>query len=358
MAALESTWRAALLLALVPGCQDQIIGALPTSDATLDTSVTAGDATGEAESETAIDATTDATTDTTAGTEEPTGPAPTFVAVGQVSRRLVSSDGGSTWPIDLMGVEGDPEEVLTSVTFGEDRFVAVGGLDFGRSMVSDDGATWSEHEDGLPQLRDVVYGSGMFVAVGWSGRRAWSWDGLSWNDIPVEEPGDLFESIAYGDGVFVATGWGGLRLRTIDAQQWTNRVTDLGDGLTDVVYGNGRFVAIGRNDGRVVVSEDGVDWTGEAELGARGKGLCFGDGRFLALGDMRAHLSVDGLAWESYDVAPTLERCAWGDGVFVATEPQDRRWRSTDGIDWEPVDVAAPVGPGLADIAFGPVLAP
>lgn len=332
----------ALVLA---SCNDQIIGALPleTTGATDDEAST-GEGAG-----TSAGATTEAASATTAG--EPA--AGVFVAVGERARRLTTLDLGETWPYEQLGLEGDPEQLLRAVTVGESRVVAVGGLDFGRSAASDDGVSWEVAEDALPVLQDVVYGNGTFVAVGVDGRRARSTDGLVWEEVPVDEL-DFFVSIAFGAGVFVTTGYNGVRLRSVDGWTWTDRVLEFGEGYTDVVHGNGRFLAISRDSGRVVVSEDGAEWSSGAALGTLGKGLCFGDGVFLALGEGVAHRSPDGLEWTSAAAPVELERCAYGEGRFLALAYPDARWRSLDGVAWEPLDEDAAQGPALGDIAFVP----
>ena len=74
-------------------------------------------------------------------------------------------------------------------------------------------------------LDDVVYGNGLFVAVGCSGTIFTSPDGVDWtqrtsegNDLFGVTYGDLFLAVddlfgvTFGKGLFVAVGWDGTIL--------------------------------------------------------------------------------------------------------------------------------------------------
>ena len=68
-------------------------------------------------------------------------------------------------------------------------------------------------------ISDLIYGNGLFIAVGKEGYVSKSVDGITWEDVPVVSEMDLYS----------------------------------------VAYGNGKYVAVG-NRHEVIVSEDGINW--------------------------------------------------------------------------------------------------
>jgi len=170
-----------------------------------------------------------------------------FVAVGHKGRMAWSED-GINWTAVTGGVGGADgqgsvtvpgnstfgEAPIQSITYGNGKFVAVGY--FGRMAWSQDGINWTAVTGGegwnpitVPGqstfggniILDITYGCGMFIAVGTSGRMAWSEDLITWTAItggeggpswmgPITVPGQstfgglLIESITYGNGKFIA----------------------------------------------------------------------------------------------------------------------------------------------------------
>ena len=137
-------------------------------------------------------------------------------------------------------------------------------------------------------------------------------------------------------GVYVAVGYGGRRLRSTDGENWDIAAewgTDGGDNrdnLISVAYGNGMFVAVGGGvtdkngpGGRILTSADGKDWKELPGWKFRVHPVLFGNGRFVAGGpDYRLLRSTDGASWEPggkiADTAATHFRMgAFGNGLFV-----------------------------------------
>lgn len=79
------------------------------------------------------------------------------------------------------------EGYLRSVTFGKDKFVAVGVK--GQIYYSIDGKVWTrsslENLDTTEILYCVTYGNGIFVCAGGSGKIYYSADGINWNKSGV-----------------------------------------------------------------------------------------------------------------------------------------------------------------------------
>jgi hypothetical protein len=87
----------------------------------------------------------------------------TFVAVGN-SGTIMTSPMGAVWTTQTSGTT----EILRAVTFGNDLFVAVGGVD-GNGIVlsSPDGVTWTAHDAGTNNLGffGVANGDDTFLAL-------------------------------------------------------------------------------------------------------------------------------------------------------------------------------------------------
>ena len=96
--------------------------------------------------------------------------------------------------------------------------------------------------------------------------------------------GRILRAIAFGNGRFVAVGDSGRRIVSTDGITWTNDMTGGIDLLSGIAYGNGRFVAVG-GSGRRVISTDGVNWTDDVTGGWMLNGIAYGNGHFVAVGD-------------------------------------------------------------------------
>jgi hypothetical protein len=256
---------------------------------------------------------------------------------------------------------------LTSITFGNGRFVAVGGQPdthaiSGRIITSEDGITWTsrDHSTSNAVFNSVIYGNGRFIAAG--GNRnatiASSSDGVSWipwywtqatNDIHVP----FFTGVAFGNGRYVAI-YGtsdGLSTGTAIAistngTTWTqNTHSGPGRGAGILTFGNGVFVAVGGyqsgsggsptyqiNHAIIWTSPDGVNWTqrGNYTNGVDLPGfsyVAYGGGQFVAGGtivdsytpqlDPLIYSSPDGTNWVSHDVKFALSSMTFGNGQFI-----------------------------------------
>lgn len=128
-------------------------------------------------------------------------------------------------------------------------------------------------------------------------------------------------------GVFVAVGYGGRRMSSHDGRTWENETrwsdvaADDDNVLFNVAFGLGRFIAVGGGaaKGRIVTTRDGKEWRELPALRGRVATIVFGGGRFIAGHDAELLWSVDGetfetgekLAWKGSTHA---RRAAWGDG--------------------------------------------
>jgi len=200
--------------------------------------------------------------------------------------------------------------------------------------------------------------TGVYVAVGYGGRRLRSTDGVNW-DLAAEwseKGGDdrnNLISVAYGNGTFVAVGGvtdrngpGGRILTSVDGKDWKEH-PGLKFRVHPVLFGNGRFVA-GGPDYRLLRSADGVKWEAGGKIAEPAathfRMGAFGNGLFLFAGNGRKSdpeihwvvVSKDGAAVdaERTDLAP-IRAVAFGNGRFVVVGPHGLRMSSGDGMKWE-----------------------
>ena len=268
-----------------------------------------------------------------------------FVAVGQNGRMAYSANGtswegiaggaGAAAEPTTPGDSGFGQNRIRGVAYGGGIFVAVGQN--GRMAHSTNGTTWEgiaggtgatatpsdpgASQFGTNEIRGVAYGGGRFVAVGASGRMAYSSNGISWTGIAggsgataePTTPGasqfgtNTITAIAYGGGRFVAVGASGRMAYSSDGISWTGIAGGTGTGpspttpgasgfgtnsIQNIAYGGNRFVAVG-NSGRMAYSTDGVTWTaiaggegtGTSEFGTDMiMGIAYGGNKFVAVG--------------------------------------------------------------------------
>lgn len=159
----------------------------------------------------------------------------TFSAVGGLGGRAYSTDRGDTWT-----VTGDYSKChLRRVAAGNGRFVAVGD-EFGEgcSTSSTDGVTWSPIATGGAVFATVMFGNGVFVAMG-DGRCATSADGLTWDTCDANAP--MTRTMFFANGRFIAFGPDGIQ-HSEDGRNWE---TVPGPWMDVIAFGAGRYVTIG-----------------------------------------------------------------------------------------------------------------
>lgn len=202
-------------------------------------------------------------------------------------------------------------------------------------------------------------GGGLYVAVGYGGRRMSSRDGVTWENVEqwADAGGDdsnNLMSVAFGKGRFVAVGGGGWTRETqaghvlvsSDGVTW-KEVAKASNRINPVVFGEGRFVA-GTSDKALVLSDDGVAWRRGAKIDYPGGAFWFrsgaaGNGRFVFTGNSTPSQkecwcasSRDGESIEHFSTDfPLLRAVAFGAGRFVLTGRDGLRMSSVDGKTWE-----------------------
>ena len=255
---------------------------------------------------------------------------------------------GTKWTLRTTPIDKDWDEVI----YGNGLFVAVGSSGTGnRVMTSSDGINWATTTSATDKnWRGITYGNGLFVAVasgGTAGNRVMtSPDGINWTSrtTPID---NNWTNVTYGNGLFVAVATTG-----------TNRVMTSPDGITwtttsapsrawvAVTYGNGLFVAVSLSGvvNQVMTSPDGLTWTLRSEpTGGSWRAVTYGNGLFVAVGDLgtgtRVMTSPDGITWtiRTSPADNTWYSVTYGNGLFVAVSLDgsgNRVMTSPDGITW------------------------
>jgi hypothetical protein len=289
-----------------------------------------------------------------------------FVAVGDNSNTItitevvvLTSADGINWTPQTLPTS---DVFLTGVAYGNGIFVTGGP---NHMLASLDGLNWGSVAAGVGLgFNDIVFGNGIFVAVGGSiyasphfptSSSAFiktSPDGLNWTTTRstsgsgASYPGPL-QGIAFGNGMFVAVAQDGQDnvLTSEDGANWTVRV-QASFSLKGVAAGTSGFVAVG-GFGTLVSSSDGVEWV--ARSTGVGGGTVFGgpyvpitkvvfaNNTFVALGDYGIILtSPDGVAWTSQNsgTTNTLNSVIFENGTFVAVGVNGTILTSPDAVVW------------------------
>jgi hypothetical protein len=232
----------------------------------------------------------------------------------------------------------------TSVTYGNEQFVAVAASGVHRVMTSPDGVTWTARMAPADAWRSITYGNGQFVAVGTGTNRVMtSPDGVTWTARAVPD-GNNWLSVTFGNDQFVAVASSGTRrvMTSPDGVTWTARTAPVGDWIS-VTSGQDQFVAVslsGTNP--VMTSPDGINWTARsAPNTVNWSAVTYGNGQFVAVAQSvpnRVMTSPDGVTWTSRVVT---ESSTWGaityaNGQFVAVASTgtNQVMTSPDGVTW------------------------
>lgn len=179
-----------------------------------------------------------------------------YVAVG-LNGTILNSLNGTTWTPAVTVIP--PETTLTGLATDGTHFVAIGYDNSGPVVyTSPDGANWTLVSLGAvtPAVNDltgIAWGNNMFVAVGNSTTSTpeiiTSTDfGATWTAVTQALAGYAPETVAFGNGHFVVTIWAGLNegiLDSTDGQTWTLYNLPTENYLPALTCGNGIFVAGG-----------------------------------------------------------------------------------------------------------------
>ena len=289
-----------------------------------------------------------------------------FVAAGYGGRRISSRD-GITWENMQQWEEkgGDDSSNLISATFGNGKFVVVGGggwskdTQAGHILVSKDGKDWNEVKKMAFRVSPVMFGNKRFVVGGPDKQLWWSEDGENWKEGPkinFEGWAFWFRQGAFGNGVFVFTGNADPKQKTSwaavtpDGEKISSFQTDLPPNR-DIAFGNGRFVIVGP-DGLRMSSTDGLKWENRENSPGDGLSRVIWTGiEFLATGGKTAWRSPDGVAWKKVETRIPCEVLWANNKILIGTTWPGQMWSSTDGAAWKK---GVPMTPnGINAVVYG-----
>ena len=243
-------------------------------------------------------------------------------------------------------------------------FVAVGYG--GRRISSADGVRWEndqrwadESKDDDHVLFNVAFGHGRFIAVGGGaqiGHILSTRDGREWKALPPWK--GRVATIGFGDDRFVAAHGAGL-LHSSDGEtftagarlEWKGSVHPRRSAFGDTEAGQ-MFVVIGDADldgeGERVhwraSTTDGTTFASAAHGTPPARDVAHGAGRFVVVGPGGLiESSHDGQTWQRHPVASTddFSKVIWTGRRFLVSGGQ-RTWSSPDALTWAPEPTAIP----------------
>jgi hypothetical protein len=155
------------------------------------------------------------------------------------------------------GSTAEPTGVFVAVGYGGRRMRSV---DDGQSFV-DDQSLEANGGDDNDLLRTVAFGPGGFLAAGW--QLLSSPDGKTWSALPPTHQ-NWFGALVYADSTWVAVGGYGMRLTSGDGMTWTDHSLDTTaahpHGCLAFTGSSPAFAACNDNGARSY-SADGVTWS-------------------------------------------------------------------------------------------------
>ena len=267
-----------------------------------------------------------------------------FVAVASHSNIAAYSDDGITWT----QTELPSSEEWSSVVFGNNRFVVV--ADFSKiAAYSDDGITWTQID--LPSdvyCSSVTFGNNRFVAVPKhstildksSNIAIYSDDGITWTQTTLPSA-EQWSSVAFGNGCFIAVvNYSTIAAYSYDGITWTQINLPSDVYCSSITFGNNRFVAVASHSNIAAYSDDGITWT-QTELPSSGQwsSVVFGNNRFIAVASNSniAAYSDDGITWTQTELpsSQSWSSVTFGNNRFVVVVDYSTiAAYSDDGINW------------------------
>ncbi|MGN7454112.1 hypothetical protein ACTHPH_04735 [Paenibacillus pasadenensis] len=168
-----------------------------------------------------------------------------FVSLGHGG--VMRSKDGISWDYDESSLYWSPRSDLC---FADGKFVAVGPYE---ASTSKDGVSWETTQfpymDGGGYLTSIAYGNGKFIAIGGlddNGAVIWSsLDAIKWD--PVLRVKDTFQNGHFFNNNFYFVG-NNVIINSSDGVNWSIKNIPKNKFIYDVAYGNGGIIGVGRLD--------------------------------------------------------------------------------------------------------------
>lgn len=254
---------------------------------------------------------------------------------------------------------GDPPTIdQPRLAYGNQVFVAAGKIESAAAAqvcYSSDGRSWTaaNFPGGAPQVREVTFGNGKFVAVGDSGTVLSSTDGINWSLTTVSGSPNL-RNVAWDGSAWIALGMSTRSFPDViwtsaDAVTWTQRNT-LGADIFRVYGANGVMYLLGWYQGVKYSTDHGLTWQSGSTPGTTrwttNRMAMAGDGTFFVTAEAMDEsgtpnallVSADGVHWSRTTVNggnPTVGNAnglVFGFGKFLSVE-NGGVTRSSDAFD-------------------------
>jgi len=197
----------------------------------------------------------------------------------------------------------------------------------------------------------VVYGNGIFVAVGESSDSSGyytSTDGLHWK-LAYVETSSWGANLSYSGGHYASVrsgdSWASIANVSADGTNWITTIfSDYGAPTIDplaATYGNNLYVVVGstNNVACIMTSPNGVTWTSRsAGLSPGGplSGVVYKIGKFVAIGnnDGLEYTSSTGTGIWTKSSLPGGNKISYANGLFFVPLNSKTNLLSVDGINW------------------------
>jgi hypothetical protein len=280
-------------------------------------------------------------------------------AIGLLS--ALSAEGALQWTIRPFQREGTSQNIwLTSVAFGQGKFLAVTREGETYSAPADDPHTWTRGPD-IPDvdLNTLIFADGKFAAVGLDTKMTnalflSSADGVLWTRQPLENS-RILTDVAYGNGRFVTVGLEGFLAHSTNGLDWisvTNFLRDPPALFQTLDFVNGEFMAAFVERGTSIIwpmtlalSTNGTDWQENGPWVPGFRHVAYGRRIYVGLGQNDCvpcgseYFSADGRTWESRPFPGDVNglAIAYANGVFAVSGwgTPSALLTSTNGVTWD-----------------------
>lgn len=281
---------------------------------------------------------------------------PGFVTISRTGSLSYSTNG-----IEWTAAETGPIGQWKSVTFGNNKFVAISDSWGGQTAYSSDGITWSLGTNfGTGSYNPVVFGNGIFVTMNIDGQFVYSLDGQTWS-LGAFFPGPWYGFIGFGNNIFTAISAQGQTAYSLDGQTWSLGTQTVSGFNRAAVFGNGVFVNMNIT-GTPIYSTDAITWyTGNniyQTPAYTGHILTFAMNKFILLtNEGLTGYSTDGITWS---LANSSFSGSWynppviGNDILSSMSIGGQTMYSTDGITWSLGNIVESTdGTWFKSISFG-----
>lgn len=294
-----------------------------------------------------------------------------------LTNSITVTDPLDTWTAGTVGTTGNLQDVL----YAKGRFVSADW--FGNAFLSWNGTNWESlgglpnYDNSLSSRPQFAFGANTFVVAGRrvttsTAQLCYSLDGRLWTEATFPGGAPQLYDVAYGNGQFVAVGGSGTVFRSTNGVTWTLTTVPAATDFRFVAWDGNTWIAVALNNvggfaERVWTSLDGVNWSQQGLLGSQTMELYSYGGTAYAQQYYGGILySTDhGLTWQS---AFTPGSTRWSvyhmataaDGTYIAAgQAMDESGTpyallaSTDGRAWARSGGNTNVAAGSHGLAFG-----